>query len=337
MDPVTQIALGASIGELTLGRRVGRRALLWGGVCGAIPDLDVLVPFSNAVETFTYHRSATHSYLMMAAVTPLIAWLIVKIHTDTRQHWRRWLLLVYATFATHILLDSLTVYGTQVFWPLASTPVGWSTIFIIDPLYTLPLLVGILGALMWTTDGNRGHRWNNVALTLGTAYLLWGIGAKHYIESMARHSLAQAGIHYEQLLSTPAPFNSLLWRVITVSETESTESFYSVLDDAHEVPIARRPRQLDLLAGIESEWPVKRLAWFSKGFFSVRNDNGDVVVSDLRMGAHPFYAFQFKVGERSSEQTHAAPVEQIASEWRAEQLESMLRRIWTPTAWPPPG
>ena len=63
----------------------------------------------------------------------------------------------------------------------------------------------------------------------------------------------------------------------------------------------------------------------------------DIVVSDLRLGAHPFYAFQFKVGECSSEQTDAAPVEQIASEWRAEQLESMLRRIWTPTAWPPPG
>jgi inner membrane protein len=44
MDTVTQIGLGAAVGEAVLGRQLGRRALLWGGICGLLPDLDVLVP-----------------------------------------------------------------------------------------------------------------------------------------------------------------------------------------------------------------------------------------------------------------------------------------------------
>jgi len=60
MDTVTQIALGAAVGEATLGRKVGKRAMLWGGICGLFPDLDVLIPLGDAVKDFTYHRSASH-------------------------------------------------------------------------------------------------------------------------------------------------------------------------------------------------------------------------------------------------------------------------------------
>ena len=335
MDPVTQIALGASIGEVTLGRKVGRRAMAWGAICGGLPDLDVLVPFGDAVQEFTYHRTATHSYLVMAALTPLIVWLIVTIHQDTRPHWRGWAVLVYAAFATHILLDSLTVYGTQVFWPFVTTPVGWSTVFIIDPLYTLPLIVGVIAALVWSRDRARGHLLNTAGLVVSTLYLAWGVGAKLYIENTAHASLARAGVQYHQLLSTPTPFNSFLWRVITVSETESTESFYSVFDEPHDMPIARRPRGVDLLKTLESEWAVRRLRWFSKGFFAVGEYKGGIVITDLRMGVHPFYAFRFKVAEAGNPHPRPVPVERIPSEWQREDLRAILRRILSPHAWSP--
>ena len=34
MDSVTQIGLIAAVGDAVLGSYVGRRALLWGGICG---------------------------------------------------------------------------------------------------------------------------------------------------------------------------------------------------------------------------------------------------------------------------------------------------------------
>jgi inner membrane protein len=335
VDTFTQMALGAAVGELTLGRKVGRRAIVWGGICAALPDLDVLVPLGDAVRNFTYHRSASHSLLVLAALTPLMVWLILKVHPGTSVHRRGWAVLVYAAFATHVLLDCFTVYGTQVFWPILTTPIGWSTVFIIDPLYTLPLLVGVVAALVWSRARGRGHMISTVGLALSTLYLAWGIGAKLYIEDTARASLARAGIHYDQLLSTPTPFNTFLWRVITVSETENTESFYSVFDEPHDVPIARRPSGAHFLENLQSHWPVKRLRWFTKGFFAVSEEKGGIVITDLRMGVHPFYAFRFKVAEIGNPHRRPIRAERVRSQWRRDELRAILRRIWLPQAWPP--
>ena len=86
MDSITQLALGAAVGEATAGRQAGRRALLWGAVCGTLPDLDVFIPLGDAVRDFTYHRSASHSLFVLAALTPLMVWLILKLHPGTREH-----------------------------------------------------------------------------------------------------------------------------------------------------------------------------------------------------------------------------------------------------------
>ena len=118
MDSLTQLTLGAAVGEAVLGRQVGRRAALWGALLGTLPDLDVLVPLGDAVRDFTYHRGPSHSLFVLAALTPLVMWLILKIHPQTRPLRGRWTMLVYAVFTTHVLLDALTVYGTQIFWPL---------------------------------------------------------------------------------------------------------------------------------------------------------------------------------------------------------------------------
>lgn len=73
MDSLTQIVLGAAVGEAVLGRKVGNRAMLWGGICGTIPDLDV---FANAVSdpmsALAYHRAFTHSLLFAVLMAPAI-------------------------------------------------------------------------------------------------------------------------------------------------------------------------------------------------------------------------------------------------------------------------
>ncbi|NJN47741.1 MAG: metal-dependent hydrolase [Candidatus Competibacteraceae bacterium] len=176
MDSLTQVVLGASVGEAVLGRKTGSRAALWGGICGTLPDLDVFIPMGSAVADFTYHRSFSHSLFVLAALTPLIVWLILKIHPQTHQLKWRWAVLVYAVFATHVLLDSLTVYGTQIFWPLTEYPVSIGSIFIIDPAYTLSLLIGLLVALI-LRHGPVGQRANLVGLSLSSAYLIWGAWA----------------------------------------------------------------------------------------------------------------------------------------------------------------
>jgi inner membrane protein len=322
LDSLTQLTLGAAVGEAVLGRQIGRRALLWGGICGTLPDLDVLIPLASPVMDFTYHRSASHSLFVLALLTPLMVWLILKFHPRTASHKARWFVLVYLVFATHVLLDSFTVYGTQIFWPFDTTPVGWSTVFIIDPLYTVPLLVGAIAALIASRTVAWGYRLNLLGLLLSTAYLAWSVGAKMQVEHVAQASLARQGVQYEKLLTTPAPFNTLLWRVLAMKEDGYYEGFYSLLDERPVVQLKFYPSRLDLLRGIEDHWPVRRLQWFTKGFFSVDRLGDGIVMSDLRMGIEPDYVFRFKVAEISN--PHAVPVTSV----RVPVARSLDRLPW---------
>lgn len=129
-----------------------------GGIAGTLPDLDVLYDYGDAVRNVTYHRSATHSLILLTLFAPFLAALVVWLHKE-RPLFMRWLLAL----VTHPLLDAFTIYGTQLLYPLSEHPYGIGSMFIIDPIYTLPLLVGVIVAV--ARKQFAGLRWN--AVTLG--------------------------------------------------------------------------------------------------------------------------------------------------------------------------
>jgi inner membrane protein len=328
VDTVTQIALGAAVGEAVLGRKLGRRAILWGALAGTLPDLDVFIPFGDAVKNFTYHRGASHSLFVLALLTPLMVWLINKCHPQLRQYKNQWAMMIYLVFATHVLLDCFTTYGTQIFWPFVTTPVTWSTIFIIDPLYTLPLLAGVIAALIMTRQHNRGHIINRAGLLLSSAYLSWTVVAKVVVEDTLETALQKQGIAYEKIYTVPAPFNSLLWRAVVKNESGYYEGYYSLLDSDNTIRFQHYPSDESLLTGIEDHWPVQRLQWFTKGFYAVEKQGKDIVMSDLRMGTRPNYVFRFKVGEISNPHAVASPAEKLPTNRNMHSLKSVWYRIW---------
>ena len=329
MDTVTQIALGAAVGEAVLGRRAGNKAVLWGAIAGTLPDLDVFVPLGDAVSDFTYHRSASHSLFVLALVAPLLAWLIGRIHPSERACWRRWWLMLYLVFVTHVLLDCCTAYGTQILWPLDDTPVFWSNIFIIDPLYTLPLLGGVIAALVMSRDRPRGHRCNQVGLALSTLYLAWTVVASFIAENRFERELRAQGIEHESLYVTAAPFTSLAWRAVAIDERGYYEGWYSLFDDAdNAVRFIHYPSERDLLRGIENDWAVQRLQWFSHGFYSVTRLDDGIVISDLRMGIEPNYVFRFRVGEIGAGGVRAVSPRQLQAVRDTARLPLLWRRIW---------
>lgn len=72
MDSLTQIVLGAAVGEIALGRKIGNRALIWGAIGGTIPDLDVFAnPFMDDIQALAFHRSISHS-IFFSVVAPLV-------------------------------------------------------------------------------------------------------------------------------------------------------------------------------------------------------------------------------------------------------------------------
>ena len=300
MDSVTQIALGAAVGEAVLGRKAGWRASLWGGLCGLLPDLDVFWPFADPVAAFTWHRGYSHAFAVLVLATPVIAWAAIRIHPATRPFWRGWLLLAFLALVTHPLLDCFTVYGTQVLLPFSDVPVAWSTIFIIDPVFSVPLILGVLAAQLLARERGLGHRLNHAGLAIGLAWLAFTVVAKVHVNRVAEDSLP-AGI--TRYLTTPSPFNAVLWRVVAMTgDGRYLEGYHSLLDAEPRVAFVSRPDGHELLEPLRREAPVARLMWFSRGFFAGREqDDGAIAMTDLRMGFEERFVFSFVVGRREGE------------------------------------
>ncbi len=292
MDSLTQAVLGAGISLALLGRRVGpRRAAVIGAVLGTLPDLDVLVPFANPVDELVLHRGASHSLVVHVVSTPVLGELLRWLIADLRERrWRAWL-TVFACLATHALLDAMTVYGTQLLWPLSTYPFGLGSVFIVDPLYTLPLLVVTVWALLARGWSRPLGRATATALVLSTAYLGWSTLAQRRALDRAETALAAWGLGSERTLATPTPFNTLFWRVIAVDGERYHNVYVPLLGNGVVVESHDRG-PVCVLAGLPE---AQRLAAFSKGFFRVERLGDRLAVADLRMGLTPAYVFRFVV------------------------------------------
>ena len=299
MDSLTQIALGAAVGVATMGRRTALwKSALWGAVAGTLPDLDVLIDQGDAIRNMVLHRAETHAPFWLTLFSLPFAAGVARLHRQWAL-WRRWWLALWLALVTHPLLDAMTVYGTQLALPFTDHPFGVGSVFIIDPLYTLPLLVGTVWALA-SRDSGRGLAANVTGLALSTAYLAWGAVAQQHVERIALASLAAEGIAAERVLVVATPFNTLLWRVVAIVGDSYHEGFYSLLDASPQIGFDRFARGNALAAEVQAIDGVRRIRDFSKGFYALRQNGSRVVISDLRMGQEPTYTFAFAVAERHS-------------------------------------
>ena len=219
MDSLTQALLGASVAEATIGARVGRRAALWGAVVGTLPDLDVFVSLGDPVSDFIAHRSVTHSLFTVTLAAPLLAWGVHRWSRAPPETYRRWVLTMWLVLITHIGLDCLTIYGTQVLWPFSDYPVGLGSVFIIDPIYTTTLALGLIALAFARPRPAAGHRLNNIALIVASLYLLAGIGIQANVREYAEQDLSPGSFHnWKHLAVLAAPFNILAWRIVVIHD-----------------------------------------------------------------------------------------------------------------------
>jgi inner membrane protein len=298
MDSLSQAALGAAIGVAVMGRRTKPwKAAVVGALVATLPDLDSFYDHGDPVSNMTYHRANSHALFWQTLASLPIAFVAAKGLREMHQ-FGRWWLTVWLALATHALLDWMTVYGTQLGLPFTDTPFAVGSMFIIDPLYTLALLIGIVAAL--SLRDTRGWRWNMAGLIVSTAYLGWSVAAQHYVKDVAEESLREQGHQVERLLVTPAALNTVLWRVVAITPQGYLEGFHSVLDRERKIAFEVFPRGRDLYENLRGNRYVDRIAWFSRGFFKMSERDGRAIITDLRMGQEPYYSFNFVVAQRRS-------------------------------------
>ncbi|WP_439115562.1 metal-dependent hydrolase [Hydrogenophaga sp.] len=343
MDSLTQIALGSAVSVAVMGRRTAVwKAALWGAVAGTLPDLDAFIDHGNAILNMTRHRAESHSLLLLTVASPVLAWVASRVHrnpsapaaSSTLQHdpqhgptFLRWWLALWLVLFTHPLLDTMTVYGTQLLQPFTDHPFGVGSIFIIDPLYTVPLIVGVVAALRLKSV--RGLRWNLAGVALSTLYLAWSFGAQQHATQVARASLAAQNIDAQGLLVTPSPFNTVLWRLVATTPTQYFEGHYSLFDNGRRITWTAHDRGAALIAEHRNDPSVARMAAFTHGFYSLSETDGRLFVTDLRMGQEPAYTFRFDLGSAPARASgQHLPVQQSMRLDIGTALPWLWQRMW---------
>lgn len=334
MDSVTQAALGAGIAGALMGPRHGRKAIVAGAALATLPDLDVLIDYGHPLAQMINHRGFSHSLFVLTALALFLAWLArrLRLHSDG-QGYGRLLLTIWLILITHPLLDAFTSYGTQLWWPLRPTPASWSSLFIIDPFYTAPLLAGVLIALLIGPQ-RAMSRALGVVLLAGAAYLLGSQAAKHWAEQRVHDMLAGMGREPVAMFSVPQPFNIVLWRVVARMEDGNyIEAVTGMLDD-RPPEFIEFPSNTHLGEALRPRDDLEGLRWFTGDWLRYDDIGGNLVVSDLRMGIGTgHYSFRFLVGEHDASTGQWRAV--VPAYWQAgpagrdmAALKVTLRRIW---------
>ncbi len=206
MDSITQALLGAACANVCARHKLGKRAARWGALGGALPDLDILsVAFGGPWADMQHHRGITHALWFGPVVGSAIGWLVWRghkrrrelepehqdAHLGARDRLRWWMLALAVSILSHPLLDIFTAYGTQIFAPFSNYRCAINGIGVIDPLYTIPLIIAL------STGGASVHkkvRASAIGLAVTTAYLFFGLWLNHGAEARASAELQSSGV-----------------------------------------------------------------------------------------------------------------------------------------------
>ena len=289
MDSLTQIVLGAACGEAVLGKKIGNKALLFGAIGGTIPDLDIFIGpmlYNNEIDAMLFHRGFMHSILFSIFGALLFGWLAHKLyntgkrlHTTSKNDWTK---LFFWSLFTHPLLDCFTPYGTQLFAPFSNYRVAFNNIAVADPLYTLPFLICLIVLMFYNRKNDKRKFWLKIGFGISSAYMLFTIGNKIYVDSVFKSSLTENQIDYSRFSAQPAILNNILWYGIAETEDNYHVGFYSLFDTSnHFSDWETIPKKRDISKDDYKD--LKDLTWFSNNYYNVSKiDENNFEYYDLR-------------------------------------------------------
>jgi inner membrane protein len=257
------------------GRQLGRRALVVGAAAALLPDVDVLIrSAADPLLAIEHHRGFTHSLVFVpigGAFTALV--------TGGRAS-RRWAILAgILAYLSHSLLDAATTYGTQLFWPFSSLRVGADIISIIDPLFTLIVLAGVVVA--WRAR----RRLAGATLLLALGWLLLGLLQRERAGAVQNAVASARGERIERGAVFPTFGNTIVWRSIYLVNGQLRMDRIRVPwfgQDAH-VAVTTLPlvRTAQLPSDPRTRRDFARFAWFSDGWVA-RAPSDPSVLGDAR-------------------------------------------------------
>jgi inner membrane protein len=250
-----------------------------------LPDVDRAIHSPNdPLLHIEFHRHFTHAlaFIPIGGVVAALPWMLWPA---LRAHGRLFLLAATLGYATHGLLDASTTYGTLLLWPFSNQRFAFNWISIVDPVFTLVLLVGLVVA--WR--GRGGRRAAVIALVAGVGYLALGAWQRDRAIDVQRRIAHSRGHSPARATVFPGFANQLVWR--SLYETEGT-----LVMDRIRVPWIGAPtwspgtavarvdeRDLHEVEGTSTRLhrDFERFAWFADGWVA-RSAVDPSVIGDAR-------------------------------------------------------
>ena len=326
MDSLTQIVLGAAVGEAVLGKKVGNKAMLYGAIAGTIPDLDILASYvTDTVTALEIHRGFTHSIFFSVFFAPIFGWLVSRY--ESYKDFKAWSWLFFWAFLTHPILDAHTTWGTQLFWPLEYR-LAFKSIFVIDPLYTLPFLLFLILAMFQKRDAPKRRLYNKVGIIISSSYLLLTIVLKGMAFNEFEMALKDQHIEYSEIETKPAPFNTILWSANVETKNNYLIGYYSFFD-TRPIHFVTYPKNHDLLGELIQDEKVQRMIAVSKGWFTITKKENGLYYNDLRFGLLSLkpnsqnFAFQYEI-----KTTNSGKVSFVETKKNREDAKQLLSDLW---------
>lgn len=274
MDPLTHALTGATIGYAVSG---SRRALLLGAAAALAPDLDVFIRSTNdPLLAIEHHRGFTHSLAFAPIGAAIVALLLGK-----RGHRRGAWVAALAAWLSHSLLDAATTYGTQLFWPFSRSRVGLDVISIIDPIFTLVMLLGLIAAF------RARRRIVHALLAVAVLWLALGFVQRERAFAAQQRLASERGDRIERAAVFPTVGNTIVWR--SLYETNGMLRMDRIrvpwLGDATFTSGPTAPRIATHGGTPRMRADFARFAWFSDGWVAADPEDR-TLLGDARYSVH---------------------------------------------------
>ena len=209
MDLLTQGVLGAALAQTAAKPSETRLATGIGFAAGILADADALIYSSaDSLLAIEYHRHFTHSIFFIpfgALIAALILWPLCK----KKLSFKRVYVFSLLGYSLSGFIDACTSFGTYLLWPLSDERIAFHIISIVDPVFTLALIIAVVMA--WRRRSQLPAR---LGLGIAALYLVMAVVQLQRAESAIESLAVSRGHTPARLMAKPSFGNILLWRSI---------------------------------------------------------------------------------------------------------------------------
>ncbi|HRJ28663.1 MAG TPA: metal-dependent hydrolase [Cyclobacteriaceae bacterium] len=333
MDSITHIALGAVVGEVMAGKRIGKSALLLGAIAQSLPDIDFVASFwMSFSENLLAHRGFTHSFLFIGLTAVGLAMFTDRWYQKPDMPYRSWLLFFGVQMLIHLLIDGCNAYGTGWLEPFSHERISFHFLFVADPFFSVSISIAALVLMISRNTHASRMKWAIVSLIISTAYLFYAGFNKIIIERDVARALANQNISYSRFLTTPTPLNTWLWFVAVEDDSGFHIAHRSVFDHQEAIDFFYIRQNKALLKEASGHESLQHLIRFSQGYYTVKSKDGRLIFNDLRFGqitgwANPENEFVFHFYLDHPEDNLLVIQRGRFANWNRETIKLLVKRI----------